>query len=90
MSCRQYDQPVMQIIIPLEYKAAFERRVFKNISRINEFYKGFAATYKKISGSLVFPIDFWAEVLRGRFGSRDHGVYSCWIHTEKQAYLVIH
>lgn len=90
LSCRQPDQPVMQIIIPLEYKAAFEIRVFKSISMINKTCKGFVATCKKISGSLMFPVDFWAEVLRGRFDSRNHGVYSCWLHTEKQAYLVIH
>lgn len=25
-----------------------------------------------------------------RLGSRDHDDYSCWLHTEKQAYLVSH
>lgn len=48
----------MQILIPLEYKAAFERRDTKNILVINLFCKGFAVTCKKISGSLMFLVDF--------------------------------
>lgn len=62
LSFRQYNRSVMQILIPLEYKAAFERRVMKNILVINLFCKGFAAACKKTSGSLTFLIDFWAEI----------------------------
>jgi len=50
------------VLIPLEYKAAFERRDTKNILVKNLFCKRFAATCKKISGSLTLLIDFWAEI----------------------------
>lgn len=66
LSCRQYNRSVIQILIPLECKAAFERRDTKNILVINLFCKGFAAACKKISGSLMFLIDFWAEIWRAK------------------------
>lgn len=53
-----------EVLIPPESKAALERD--QEYLSDESLFKGFAATCKKISDSLTFVIDFWAEIQRAK------------------------
>lgn len=50
--------------IPPEFKAALERD--QEYLSDKSLFKGFAATRKKISDSLTFVFNFWAEIQRAK------------------------